>query len=81
MLATVLENSTPAPWKLLFKALEQSDYQSLLTDHQTCGALVNQNNAHWIALVKHKERRAGSGAAGDRKINNFNENPLKKHRF
>ena len=40
----------------LFKALEQSDYQSLLTDHQTCGALVNQNNAHWIALVKHKEQ-------------------------
>ena len=56
MLATVLENSTPAPWKLLFRPLEQSDYQSLLTDHQTCGALVNQNNAHWIALVKHKEQ-------------------------
>ena len=53
VLATVLQNSTPSPWKLLFKPLEMTDYRRMLDDELICGAVVNQNNYHWIALVKH----------------------------
>ena len=53
VLATVLRNTTPAPWKLLFSPLQKTDYGRLLEDQLICGALVNQSNIHWIALVKH----------------------------
>ena len=31
----------------------KQDYRSFLADESTCGALVNEDNHHWIALVKH----------------------------
>ena len=54
VLATVLQNTAPAPWKLLFSKLRQTDYHTVLADELICGALVNQDNYHWIALVKHE---------------------------
>ena len=53
VLATVLRNTAPAPWKLLFNRLGEGDYHAVLADELVIGALVNQNQAHWIALVKH----------------------------
>jgi hypothetical protein len=61
VLATALRDQHPdaetdeaSPWKLHFNRLGQADYRAVLDDELACGALVNQNNAHWIALVKHE---------------------------
>ena len=35
--------------------MKKDNFDAPLLD-QICGALVNQNNFHWIALVKHKEQ-------------------------
>ena len=53
VLATVLRNTAPTQWKLLFNRLGEEDYHAFLADELVIGALVNQNQAHWVALVKH----------------------------
>ena len=53
VLATVLRTARPAAWKLLFGKLKETEYETLMADELVSGALVNQNNFHWIALVKH----------------------------
>ena len=40
-------------WKLILKTLKRTGYHALMADDLLLGALVNQNQAHWIALVKH----------------------------
>ena len=39
--------------QLLFRTLEKTAYDALMADEQVSGAVVNQDNYHWIALVKH----------------------------
>ena len=51
VLATVLRTATEC--KLLFGKLEMTAYEAFMADDLVSGALVNQNNFHWIALVKH----------------------------
>ncbi len=53
VLVNVLRNTAPAQWKLLFNRLGEADYHAFLADELLLGALVNQGDAHWIALVKH----------------------------
>ena len=53
VLGTVLRNTVPAQWKLLFRRLQGDEYHAFLADELLIGALVNQNDSHWIALVKH----------------------------
>ena len=39
--------------QLLFNALEKTAYDALMADEGVTGAVVNQDNKHWIAMVKH----------------------------
>ena len=36
-----------------FNTLETDQYDALMSDPLAIGALVNENNAHWSALVRH----------------------------
>ena len=67
MLATVLENATPSPWKLLFRPLEQTDYHRLLTDHQTGVVIVIIVGRPGSAGERRGERRGAAGSAGERR--------------
>ena len=51
----VLANAllTQTGFKLLFQKLDQTPYEAFMADDLVSGALVNQDNYHWIALVKH----------------------------
>jgi hypothetical protein len=53
VLATLLRTDTTKRGKLLFNRLGEGDYHAVLADELVHGALVNQSQAHWIALVKH----------------------------
>ena len=52
---SVLANAllTQTGFKLLFQKLDQTPYEAFMADDLVSGALVNQDNYHWIALVKH----------------------------
>ena len=39
--------------QLLFNTLEKTAYDALMADEGVTGAVVNQDNKHWIAMVKH----------------------------
>ena len=39
--------------QLLFQAVEKTAYDALMADEGVTGAVVNQDNKHWIAMVKH----------------------------
>ena len=54
VLATVLLKDPMKRGKLLLNRLGAGDYHAVLADELVHGAIVNQNQAHWIALVKHK---------------------------
>ena len=55
VLLTVLQHAKPAPWRLHWDRLTEHNYKSELLDRDSvCGALVNQDGDHWIALVKHQ---------------------------
>ena len=43
VLVTVLRNTAPAQWKLLFNRLGEGDYHAVLADELVIGALVNQS--------------------------------------
>ena len=49
----MLRSARPARWKLLFSPLKATEYEAVIADELVSGALVNQDNFHWIALVKH----------------------------
>ena len=49
----MLRSARPARWKLLFSPLKATEYEAVIADVLVSGALVNQDNFHWIALVKH----------------------------
>ena len=53
VLATVLQRDSAKRGKMLFNRLGEGGYQALMHDDLVYGAVVNQNQAHWIALVKH----------------------------
>ena len=53
VLATVLLKDPMKRGKLLLNRLGAGDYHAVLADELVHGAIVNQNQAHWIALVKH----------------------------
>ena len=53
VLATVLGNTAPRHSELRLAALKEGEYDALLHNTRITGALVNQDNTHWIALVKH----------------------------
>ena len=51
----MLQHAKPAPWRLHWDRLTEHNYKSELLDRDSvCGALVNQDGDHWIALVKHQ---------------------------
>ena len=53
VLATALQNTVPPRWRLLLNALLPALVFDFLHDATVLGALVNVNDAHWIAYVKH----------------------------
>ena len=53
MLAVALQNTVPPRWRLLLNPLEKANLFYFISDFGMLGALVNQNNAHWVAIVKH----------------------------
>ena len=56
VLATVLQNTVPPRWRLLLNPLSEDFLLEFITDPLVLGALVNQSNVHWIAVVKHVSR-------------------------
>ena len=53
VLAKVLENTIPPRWKLSLNALDFDAYGEFLENPKILGALINENNVHWTAIVKH----------------------------
>ena len=51
VLARALLDTTDS--QLMFSRLQKSAYHTLMLDETAAGAVVNQDNYHWIALVKH----------------------------
>ena len=52
-LVDTLQHTANGQWKVLFNRLTPDQYAPLLQDPLALGAIVNENNAHWVALVKH----------------------------
>ena len=55
VLARALQNAIPPQWKLLLAPLATTAYENLLRDEGIFGAIINENNVHWSAIVKHAE--------------------------
>ena len=53
VLARALQNAIPPQWRLLLAPLATTAYENLQQHEQIYGAVVNENNAHWSAIVKH----------------------------
>ena len=51
VLAQALLDTTDS--QLMFSRLQKSAYHAFMLDETAAGAVVNQDNYHWIALVKH----------------------------
>ena len=51
--AQAIQETVPPRWRLLLTPLRAPDLYMFLNDPLILGALVNMNNTHWIALVKH----------------------------
>ena len=53
VLVTALKHVANGEHKVIFNRLEADQYDALMSDPLAIGALVNENNAHWSALVRH----------------------------
>jgi len=53
VLACALQATVPPQWGLAKSPLEAKDYHMLLATDDWLGAIVNQDNQHWFAIVKH----------------------------
>ena len=52
VLARALQNAIPPQWRMLLAPLAATAYENLLQDENFFGAVVNEHNAHWSAIVK-----------------------------
>ena len=55
VLAQALQWTNPVQWVMSTSPLEAEDYRSLLDAEDCLGAIVNQGNVHWVAIVRHKK--------------------------
>lgn len=53
VLANALEMLVPPTCRLLYTPLPTDSYDHVAKKEDVLGALVNENNAHWTAIVKH----------------------------
>ena len=53
VLARVLQNTVPPRWRLELQALSLRDLQAFFQNPLIYGALINEHDSHWTALVKH----------------------------
>ena len=53
VLARVIQETIPPRWRLELNPLSMADLHTFLLDPLVLGALMNENNLHWTALVKH----------------------------
>lgn len=53
VLARVLQNTIPPKWHLRLNALVPSEVEDFCADPNALGALLNEDNLHWLAIVKH----------------------------
>ena len=56
VLAQALELTNPVIWRLLYAELLPSEYRRLLETPDWIGAIVNEGNRHWVAIVKRADR-------------------------
>ena len=56
VLSAALENIFPPFCRLLISPVSPFAYNEILNDADTFGALVNHNQAHWTAIIKHSGR-------------------------
>ena len=55
VLGRVLQNTVPPRWTLRFSPLLPYELPSFTNDPASLGALQNQGNLHWVAIVKHAD--------------------------
>ena len=48
-----MQNTVPPRWRLELQPLSLHDLQYFLQNPLIYGALVNENDSHWTAFVKH----------------------------
>ena len=53
LLGRVLQNTIPARWRLRLHPLLPAELESFCEDPLICGALMNEDNTHWLAIAKH----------------------------
>ena len=54
VLARVLRNVEPHPLRMRLAPLACTSYENVLNQENVVGAVVNQDNVHWSAIVKHQ---------------------------
>ena len=55
VLARVLQNTIPPKWSLRLNALSQSELLDFCSSPIMAGALLNEDNQHWVAIVRHAD--------------------------
>lgn len=53
VLGEVLQHANPPTWRMLSAPLLHADYKRVSTDELLVGVLINHDNVHWSAVVRH----------------------------
>ena len=56
VLVRVLQNLDPNIFSMSVRRLASDSYEAVLNDPNIEGAIMNQRNHHWVAIVKHEEK-------------------------